>query len=330
MMNATGSSGMKIRSQLVLVEIILSIALLLAVLFSISVFVRFIEYEELAIETARLKDTTIEARFVILEMTALDEPASYLINEYNLLADRLEETLQAIIAHRQFARFPADIQRQFGVISDSWDLNRRTTDIALVEQLLAFREQTDNPGYRESLSSLNFHLQNDPDAPYTRRQEVSVALRYLESLEDRFLTFGLLVDQVLEGVVASVDQNRNLRFGTALAVPLLILLTVFTGVILFSGRISGKLRKLDKALIDIGGGDFSVRVDIRGRDEFNSLAASVNSFTRTLGAKLESFRLMMHEIGQTLSSEVNPPGWKKPWSIWPCGIPSPTAQHCSR
>ena len=294
---------MKIRPQLVLVEVILSIVLLVGVLFSISSFVSFMAYEELAIKTARLKDTTSDTRFSLLAMSTMNEQASFLINDYVLLSDQLTIDLEAIVNDSEYERLPQETRRQFTIISDGWDLARRTTDLGDIEEHLALRELADT-GNPESLASLRTIMRNDPDTPYVTLKTVEDAFRNVKLQEERFVTFELMVDQVLDSVVETIEIYRIERFAAALVVPLLILVAAFIGVVLFSGRLSRKLNKLDRALVDIGGGDFSVRVDIRGRDEFNSLATSVNAFTRTLGAKLESFRLMMHEIGQTLTADT--------------------------
>ncbi len=295
---------MKIRPQMILVEVILSIVLLLAVLFSISSFVDFVEYEQMAIETASLKGTANIARYAILGMGVEDDPSTFLISEFERLTNEITLDLTTVTDHAEKISLPPNVQQQILIINDSWDLYLRTVDLQALDSQLSVRG--DSPtGSTESLSFLLALYNNTPDLPIEKKEQIREAIDYIDLLEDRFANFELLVNQLLASVLETTDRYRETRFIAALSVPILILLLALAGIIIYSGNLGKKLQKLDRALVDIGGGDFSVRVEIKGRDEFNSLATSLNAFTRTLGAKLESFRLMMHEIGQTLSTDIN-------------------------
>ena len=91
----------------------------------------------------------------------------------------------------------------------------------------------------------------------------------------------------------------------AFIVPALVLILVIGGTAFFANFYSRKLKNLDKALSEVAGGDFSTRVQMKGNDEFARLSTSINAFTRTLGAKLESFRLIMHDMGHSLNTSLD-------------------------
>ena len=66
----------------------------------------------------------------------------------------------------------------------------------------------------------------------------------------------------------------------AASVPLL-----FYGALVFSHRIAGPLPKIYKALEDIGGGNFDVRLTLRKNDELKELAESINRMAERLKQK---------------------------------------------
>jgi serine phosphatase RsbU (regulator of sigma subunit)/HAMP domain-containing protein len=292
---------MKIRPKLIIAELILSVMLFAAVFVSITAYVNYMRFEELKIKTAVLQDTAGGIRFTLLEMLTRKEPASFLILEYQLLEEQMTQNIQDIHDYPYFRNLSEDVQGYFKVIQNNWDLLRRSFVIDEIQGYLDLRSQTDGQ-VTESLVTQQAVVRAARDAAPKDIELIDDAVTEISLHEKSFNTFVLQLSRALDTMLEVSGDFRLRQTVIGLAVPFLILVVSMAGITLFANRLSGKLVSLDKALFSVAGGDFSIRVDMKGRDEFNSLATSINAFTRTLGAKMESFRLIMHDIGQTLST----------------------------
>lgn len=295
---------MKIRPKLILVEVILSLTLFLSIIFSITSFVRFIGFEDLKIKTAALQDTASRLKYSVIGMLTKTEPTSFLTLEYELLEDKMTQDLAGISEDRHFKRLPADVRGLFAVIIDNWDITQRTF---VIDEIAAYLDlRSESPDNRiDSLLTLQALLSESRDTPYISVKNLDDAIVEISFHEMSFNNFERLLYHALTDMLEAADSYRLRQFVLVVAIPVMVLLLAFLGILLFANNLSNKLMRLDGALTDVAGGDFSIRVDMKGRDEFNSLATSINAFTRTLGAKIESFRLIMHDIGQTLSASID-------------------------
>ncbi len=295
---------MKVRPKLILAEILLSAALLFSVLFSITTFINFIGFEDLKIKTATLQDTASRIKYAVISMLAESEPTSFLLLEYQLLNEQMTLELDIIAEDRTFERLPDENKDIFVGITDNWGFTQQVLSAAQIESYLDLRDNS--PGTSpESLATILAVLRETGDGQAGLLDALEDAEISFRQLERNINLFEAMLGRALNDMRDSADLFRRRQFVQAIAIPVITLILAFFGILLFAGNLSSKLIRLDKALSDVAGGDFSIRVDMKGSDEFNSLATSINAFTRTLGAKLESFRLIMHDIGQTLNSSID-------------------------
>jgi len=295
---------MKIRPKLIFSEIIIGLVLFSAILISINSLVRFIEFENLKIKTVKLQDSVSQVKYSVINMLSSSEPTFYITYEYRQLSSRIILKVNDITEDPLFKLLPDNIKALFSIIGEGLDKLQTSFTTRDISDLLNLRNRPGN----ENLESL-LYLQAIPDAggevsdEYI--EELDHAVSEITSQVVAFSNFEKLILQTLTSMLQAANIYSRKQIVTAIAVPGVILLITIIGMIIFTNNLSRKLINLDKSLTEIIGGDFSIRIDTRGRDEFSSLAGSINAFTKTLGAKLESFRLIMHDIGQTLTSSMD-------------------------
>ena len=295
---------MKIRPQLILTEIILSAALFLSVLFSITSFVRFIKFEDLKIKTATLQDIAGRMKYKSVGMLAKSDPTSFMTLEFQLLMDQMDTALEDISNDILFDQLPEDVKNLFDEVRESWVETQSYMSIDQMSEYLDLRNIAPLET-QESLTTIQALLEERGEGNETYLNAVDTAINEFRRLDQRYLSvYEALLDRTLTKMLKAAESYRRLQLIMAISVPGVILLMAVAGILFYSNNLSRKLRRLDSALSNVAGGDFSIRVEMKGNNEFNSLATSINTFTRTLGAKLESFRLIMHEIGQTLASNI--------------------------
>jgi hypothetical protein len=111
---------MKIRPQLILVEIVLSAALFLSVLFSITSFVNFITFEDLKIKTAELQDTAGRMKYESVGMLTKSDPTSFITLEFQLLMDQMSTDLEDISNDKLFDQLSDEVKVLFDEVKESW------------------------------------------------------------------------------------------------------------------------------------------------------------------------------------------------------------------
>jgi len=295
---------MKIRPKLIFSEIIISLILFSAILISINSLVRFIEFENLKIKTVKLQDSVSQVKYSVINMLSSSEPTFYISYEYRQLSSRIILKVSDITEDPLFKLLPNNVQSLFSIIGDGLDKLQASFTTRDISNLLNLRNQSGNEGF-ESLLYLQAIPGEAGKVSDLYIEEIDDAVSEITSQVVAFSNFEKLILQTLTSMLQAANVYSKRQIIISIAVPIFMLLITIIGMILFTNNLSRKLINLDHSLTEIIGGDFSIRIDTKGRDEFSSLAGSINAFTRTLGAKLESFRLIMHDIGQTLTSSLD-------------------------
>jgi len=295
---------MKIRPKLIFSEIIISLVLFFAILISINFLVRFIEFENLKIKTVKLQDSVSQVKYLVINMLTSTEPTFYLTYEYRSLNNQMDKRLESITEDPFFKSLSKNIQTLYIAIDDSLRNSRETLDIKSTTRYLNLRENPEDGGI-VSLLYLQTFLRGSETVPSSYLRDLDHAVSEIASQEAAYSNFEKLIQQTLSNMLQAAEDYGRKQIFLSIIIPVVILLLVIAGIIFFTNILSRKLALLDKSLSEIIGGDFSIRINTRGKDEFSSLAGSINAFTKTLGDKLESFRLIMHDIGQTLTTNLD-------------------------
>jgi len=294
---------MKIRPKLILAEIIVSLTLFLTILTSISSLVRFIGFENLKIETMKLQDTVSRMKYSVIDMLSSTEPTFYITYKYRSQNNQINQRLEEITEDPFFKRLSKNSRIMFTAIDDNLRTTQTNFNTKLITDYLNLRDKPDLDEF-ESLLYLQTVLRGSDSISPSFIGELDYAVSEISSQETVFSNFEKLIEQTLENMLQTPEDYSRRQMGLSISIPAIVFVLAVFGILLFTNNLSRKLASLDKSLSDIVGGDFSVRIDTKGKDEFSSLAGSINTFTKTLGAKLESFRLIMHEIGQTLTGSM--------------------------
>jgi len=295
---------MKIRPKLIFSGIIISFVLFAAILTSINSLVRFIKFEDLKIKTVELQDSVSKVKYSVINMLSSSEPTFYISYEYRQLSSRIILKVNDITEDPLFKLLPENVQALFSIIGDGLDKIQESFTTGDISNLLNLRNRPGN-GDLESLLYLQAIPGETEETSDLYIEELDDAVSEITSQVVAFSNFEKLILQTLSSMLQAANVYSRKQIIISVTVPAVILLITIIGMILFTNNLSRKLTHLDRSLTEIIGGDFSIRIDTKGRDEFSSLAGSINAFTKTLGAKLESFRLIMHDIGQTLTSSLD-------------------------
>ena len=291
---------MKIRSQLILVGAGLNLALLLSVLFSIFLLLSYIRYEDSKIKLAVVQETAIRSRYYFLEMLVSVDPVLSIISNYEVLEEQLTQGV-AELSESYFIRPAPDIQNEYQAIEDSWKDIRELIRIDDIISFLSIRNEADDI---ESLLSVQARIQELEQEESSFAEKIDNAIERIAAYESDFILFVNLLQDAMVTLSQTIDRYRTNLLMYAITIPVLIVLISIGGSSLFGAKLHRKLATLNNTLNKVIRGDFSVRVEMEGDDEFTNLAENINAFTKTLGSKLENFRLIMHDIGSTLETDL--------------------------
>ena len=292
---------MKINLKLFLIEIFLSVIFFLTVLFSITSFMKYIAVENLRIKIATLEDSAARLRFSITEMTTTAQSSSYLVLEHNLYMTEMANNIDQIEEDKIFAKLSQATKDSISNVRDNFEKLGTFLPEKEMTSLLELRSVSPYPD-ELSLSALTILLRETSESSEDSVTALEEAMQSFWKYSQRSQFFEKLQSQALSIMHDDIAHYQSSFFAQAIIIPLIILGVSLVGIILFGNFLSRRLKILDTALIEVAGGNFDIRVEMNSKDEFKSLASSINAFTRTLGAKLESFQLIMHDIGQTLES----------------------------
>ena len=294
---------MKINPKLILIEIIISFVLFLAALFSIVSFTNFVRVGDLRIKTAKLRDTASRLKFSVIGMTAGEGPTSFLTLEYRLKVELMDENLVNIENDRIFRLLPDDVKSSFSELREKWSADKEFITIEEINRNLNLRSRVSSTP-SASLGALLYLSSERRNLTPELLDELAYANFTLRTLETRIWILEVILEKTVAEVLNAANRYHLTRLILAIGVPGLVLFLVFIGILLIGSDLSRKIKKLSAALVNVVGGDFSVRVNMEDKDEFGSLATGINAFTQTLGAKIESFRLIMRDIGQALDTGI--------------------------
>jgi methyl-accepting chemotaxis protein len=112
-----------------------------------------------------------------------------------------------------------------------------------------------------------------------------------------------------DGSEINLDQTNNFFLQTVILS--IIGLIVFSGIIavtlmiFISHKIVGPLFNIEKNLAEISWGDLTIRIQLRGRDQFETLADEINQMTSVMDAKFSVVKNQVADLSR-LIDEISP------------------------
>jgi len=292
---------MKIRSKLILVGAGLALSLLISVLFSIFLLITYIRYENVKIEAVALQETAIRSRYYLLEMLVSTEPTQSIISDYRALEEKLNLYITELGEDYLLVN-ARSIQNELQSIKDSWEETRELISTDDIISFLSIREEAG--GDIKSLLSMQTEIEESGEREGDFAEKLDNAINRIILYENSLIIFIRLLENSFPSLSQTIFQSRNNLLLFAITIPIVVLIIAFSRSLLFIRNLNRKLSILNDSLSGVIRGDFSIRMETEGDDEFTSLAGSVNAFTKTLGDKLESFRLIMHDTNSILETEL--------------------------
>ncbi len=168
---------------------------------------------------------------------------------------------------------------------------------------------------RAGRSTLRTTLPSAATASFPQRGTVSIGGTDYRAVTEAFTGFGSVpVDITVLSNLAATNSSTGTSELVAVAfiVGFLVLAAAFS--LLAARELEGQLSRFLVAARRLGGGDFSSRVPVEGRDEFASLGEEFNKMASQLESRLDELqqerarlRESIRRIGQTFASNLDRP-----------------------
>lgn len=109
----------------------------------------------------------------------------------------------------------------------------------------------------------------------------------------------------VEAQLAQFDSSRRtLTYAVATFVGVSLLGALFLGAVL-SWSLIRPVRRIDKALVSISGGNFGERVQVPNRDEFGALSANINRTSEQLSMLYEELRKLNEDLERRVEEQIS-------------------------
>jgi two-component system phosphate regulon sensor histidine kinase PhoR len=149
-----------------------------------------------------------------------------------------------------------------------------------------------------------------PEFIQAMKGEKGRSLRFSETVQEDMLYVAVPV-RTDEGAVAVLRTSLYLSdiesLLGSLRVEIIVIAAVMTvlsliGALIFSRTLSRPIRQLERGARTVGGGDFNVRVLLKGKDELRELADSFNLMTEKIRTLFEDLSLQKEELNGIVTS----------------------------
>jgi serine phosphatase RsbU (regulator of sigma subunit)/HAMP domain-containing protein len=298
---------MKIRGKIVILELVVALLLFIALFITIGLYATITRFEEIevryhasfssldeVIHTTRkmiLSETEFLSSFLVLEKNIGEFSNNHSGLKVSIKATRMDSNFkkEQLKKENEVTRILSNEKRA--------DLYRRYQELILLDDQALLRDN--------SLSEAKHYLthagQTDTKFFLTLNQFISDMNGSLTELETYRIRLGTQYGDAHKAFVAFRKANIMMSFINAGIFALVVL-----GVILlFSASLTSKIKRIDKAFQVIASGDFSASLDMTSDDEFGTLSRNFNTLVSSLWTKLESLRQIMHDVGESISNEID-------------------------
>lgn len=230
---------------------------------------------------------------------------------YRIVIDR-----QPTSAHNEWARLRSNLDSQLRLFISS--------------QVSLYRLDEEDPHYRnlQALSrgwstieteflklDLRFKSLTDPSGPLLYSAgtlaaggKASAGLLELNDGIIDFAPYSDLFSNSLQDMIQFADEEIVLRENGFNRLTLILFILTILGslffAVFFAGRIAFRIGKVEQAMAAVAEGNFSVRLDLRTRDEFGALSRSFNTLIQDLRNRIGLGFRAMYRLNHAISGDV--------------------------
>lgn len=298
---------MKIRGKIVFLEMVVAALLFIALIITISLYTNITRYEEIEVRFhaafSALDDIIHTTRKMILTETAFLESFTTLekvISDFNGNHTALNVSIKNTRMNNDFKRLQLQKENEVTRILS----NEKRADLYRRYQEL-LEKDSEALLTRYPLTSARYYLAQTNQTEtefYKSLNQISYTMNSaLADLE----TYRVRLNNQYEESHQAFAHFRRINILASLIVAGAFALLVLGVVLLFSAGMTSKIRRIDKAFQVIASGDFSANLDMTSDDEFGTLSRNFNTLVTSLWTKLESLRQIMHDVGESISNEID-------------------------
>lgn len=221
------------------------------------------------------KDATIRSQVLATQILSQVEPFLVDLNEASNQNNRLQARFMLAVIKKSFDIFDESLQAKMGLYDQEGHLLMQTDNSDLPQILPE----------RPSWASRVFPVM--ADAP-TQQVQVSSATGYI-----------LLFESRLPPKKPVLSSALNLFTGT------LLLLCIMAGVLWWIARsMTWRINQLSQQMTQLGDGDFSARVTVRGNDEIAALAKGFNQAAQKIEQLINANNLLLAHASHELRTPI--------------------------
>jgi len=141
--------------------------------------------------------------------------------------------------------------------------------------------------------------QDDPlyDALKKIKNDVSRFIVWHRPLSDSFVSVSNDIIREVQGEISSIILQTGITLFIGILLSILLIFSVYRNMV-------NKLNLVSRGITTISSGDLLTRIEVKSNDELATIGLNFNTLTETIWQKLNNIGSIIHNMGQSLSSEA--------------------------
>ena len=262
-----------------------------------------------------LKNVEIQSQKVLNKLNNINYRTSALINSrYNFSEmdstweksiNAYSNDLQGLIENQNLNLIGRKEKDNIEWIQETWELLK-------LETIENFKIKIENISLRNIKSKVGKYTLNyasnykdiDEILEYEDVLVLSDFVSYQSIVVRDLKNYTILMDSHIKGINNEVNTRINFTIILIAAILFLIMIGAVIAAFRYAGGLSRQVKLVESTAKLVTSGNFNVKLDIQGSDEFKALSENFNSFTEMLWARLDAVRTIMKDMGE-ISEEMD-------------------------
>ena len=293
---------MRIRTKLGFVELILVIGFLIAmgvVIFYTNSIIRLKDFQvQSNVVMSSLRRMNYQTQSLLTTRAPVIEISVHWTNTIN----EFERDLEALSGYSNLMVLSTTQKEQMAELTGWWEQIYQWYYKPAIDHLqkMQVSESGDAVGSQGILRTL-LELQSTEGEPPDFLGQLHTIRNYRDLIMDETQTFSNRLLELTSSIEQQVDSNIQQSYRIVIAlIVLTVVLTIFITT-RFAHLMGSRIRKVEQAMRHLARGDFSTRLDIQSKDEFQELSENYNILKTQLQEKLNSVLGFMVDISNSLA-----------------------------